>query len=93
VPLSAIYHGPLERAVQTAAIIAGYRPATRLEKSELAGEFLPSDPELAGLPKEFASYLDGFDAAERAEGPALAAAAIERFAKPTDTDTPELHGR
>src|SRR5215831_6960768 len=57
VPLSAIHHGPLPRAAQTASLIVA-----------------------------------GFSAAERAQGPRLAAAAIDRFtqAGPGDGDSHEL---
>jgi probable phosphoglycerate mutase len=88
VPLSAIYHGPLQRAADTAAIIAGYRPDVPLIESDLAGDYLPSDPDRAALPADYAAYLDGFDSAERAEGPGRAAAALELFTRASE---PEVH--
>jgi serine/threonine-protein phosphatase PGAM5 len=44
------------------------------------------------VPAAFANLIAGFSAAERAEGARLAAAALERFARPRDdqTDTYEL---
>jgi serine/threonine-protein phosphatase PGAM5 len=81
VPFSAIYHGPLPRAAQTAALIADSLPGVPVSACELAGDYLPSVPDAEGLPPEFASFLAGFSAAERADGPKLAAAAVERFGR------------
>jgi Carboxyl transferase domain len=92
VPFSAIYHGPLPRAAQTAELVAACSPGVPLSACDLAGDYLPSDPDLAGLPSSFASFVAGFSAAERAEGPALAIAALDRFARAGDEpdDTYEL---
>jgi serine/threonine-protein phosphatase PGAM5 len=92
VPWSAIHHGPLERAVQTAEIIAAYQPGVTLIEDELAGDYLPSDPDRAGLPRHFADFLDGFDTSERVRGPRLARAAEQRFAQagPGGEDTHRL---
>jgi serine/threonine-protein phosphatase PGAM5 len=80
-PFSAISHGPLPRAAQTADLIAACLPGVPVSACDLAGDYLPSDPDPAGLPSSLASFVSGFSAAERAEGPALAAAALERFAR------------
>ena len=80
VPFSAIYHGPLPRAAQTAGLIAASLPDVPVWASDLAGDYLPSDPDPAGMPSGFASFAAGFSAAERAEGPKLAATALDRFA-------------
>lgn len=86
VPFAAIYHGPLPRAAQTAELIAACLPGVPVSACDLAGDYLPSDPDPARLPPAAASFMAsftaGFPAAERAEGPALAAAALERFARP-----------
>jgi serine/threonine-protein phosphatase PGAM5 len=84
VPFSAIYHGPLPRAAQTAGLIAAYLPGVPVRACDLAGDYLPADPDPAGLPSSFASFVAGFSAAERTEGPARAAAAVERFARAGD---------
>jgi serine/threonine-protein phosphatase PGAM5 len=83
VPLSAIQHGPLERAVQTANIISENFPDVPCWMSDLAGDYIPSDPDTTGLPAGFAAFVDGYDAAERAAGPRLAAIAADRFARPS----------
>jgi probable phosphoglycerate mutase len=81
VPLSAIHHGPLPRAAQTASLIAAYFPEVPVSACDLAGDYLPSDPDPDDLPPSFASFMGGFPAAERTQGPKLAAAAIERFTR------------
>ena len=92
VPLSAIHHGSLPRAAQTASLIAAYLPEVPVSVSDLAGDYLPSDPDPDDLPPSYASFVAGFSAAERAQGPKLAAAAIDRFtqAGPEDGDDHEL---
>ena len=92
VPLSAIHHGPLPRAAQTAGLIAACIPGVPVSASDLAGDYLPSDPAPDDLPPSYASFVAGFSAAERAQGSRLAAAAIDRFtqAGPGDGDNHEL---
>ena len=79
VPLSAICHGPLPRAAQTANLIAAFMPDVPVTSSELAGDYLPSDPDADGLPASYAGFLGQFSEAERSEGPKIAAAAIQAF--------------
>ncbi len=81
VPFSAIYYGPLPRAAQTAGLIAASLPAVPVSACDLAGDYLPSVPVPDDLPPGYASFVAGFSAAERADGPRLAAAALERFAR------------
>jgi len=81
VPFSGIHHGPLPRAAQTAELIAACLPGVPVSACDLAGDYLPFAPDPAGLPPSFADFVAGFSAAERAEGPALAVAALERFAR------------
>ena len=92
VPLAAIWHGPLPRAAQTAAIISEGFPGVQVSASDLAGDYIPSDPDPAGLPAPYAQFVAHFTQAEREQGPALARAAIERFTQPGDAggDTHEL---
>jgi probable phosphoglycerate mutase len=92
VPFAAIYHGPLPRAAQTAALIAANMPGVPVSACDLAGDYLPSAPDPDGLPPRFATFLAGFSAAQRAEGAKLAADALERFARPSAdrADTYEL---
>lgn len=82
VPLAAIHHGPLPRAAQTAAIIAEDFPGVPVSASDLAGDYIPSDPDPADLPPAFASFVSSWTAAERAHGAKLACAATEQFTRP-----------
>ena len=92
VPFSGIYHGPLPRAAQTADLIAASLPGIPVSACELAGDYVPSAPDPGDLPPSFAHFLAGFSAKELTDGPELAAAALERFARPgsEQDDTYEL---
>jgi broad specificity phosphatase PhoE len=82
VPLGSVCHGPLERAAETAAIIAQVFPNVSVAASALAGDYIPSDPDPADLPAPYASFVSHFTAEERAEGAKLARAALDEFARP-----------
>jgi broad specificity phosphatase PhoE len=82
VPFSAIYHGPLPRAAQTARLIAAFTPDVPMSASDLAGDYLPSDPDPDDLPASYATFLGQFPETERSEGPTLAARAIRAFTQP-----------
>lgn len=92
VPLTAICHGPLPRAAQTAAIIAEGFPRVPVSVSDLAGDYIPSDPDPAELPPVWARFVSSYTAAERARGARLASAAIQEFTQTGagDSDTHEL---
>jgi broad specificity phosphatase PhoE len=83
VPLAAIHHGPLPRAAQTAAIIAEGFPGVPVAATDLAGDYIPSDPDPASLPPSFASFVGSYTEDERAEGVKLASAATGRFTRPS----------
>ncbi|MEU8299293.1 histidine phosphatase family protein [Micromonospora sp. NPDC048909] len=84
VPFDAVHHGPLRRTAETAALVAAQLPGIPVYATELAGDHLPDETDPAGLPPAYARLLAGFDAAERAEGPRLTAAAVRRFATPPE---------
>jgi serine/threonine-protein phosphatase PGAM5 len=81
IPFRGIYHGPLPRAAQTAGLIAASLPGVPVEACDLAGDYLPFAPDPGELPPDFGRFLGTFSAAELADGPKLAAAALERFAR------------
>jgi len=58
----------------------GNRAATTLEHWQQVRGLRSPAPDPGGLPPGFAGFLAGFSAAELADGPKLAAAALERFA-------------
>ncbi|MDG4806553.1 histidine phosphatase family protein [Micromonospora sp. WMMD1120] len=84
---SAIHHGPLLRAAQTAELVATSLPEVPVYETELAGDHLPHDTDTAGLPPAYATFLTRFSAAERTDGPRVTAAAVRRFAGPVGEGT------
>ncbi|MFH8610300.1 histidine phosphatase family protein [Streptomyces sp. NPDC018029] len=93
VPLSAIHHGPLPRAEQTARLVADQlNGAVPLHRSAPAGDYLPHLPHRDELPPETAdatlARLAEFPEAERVDGPALAQEALARFTGPVPGDEP-----
>ncbi|MCO8304529.1 MULTISPECIES: histidine phosphatase family protein [Streptomyces] len=83
VPLSAIHHGPLPRAAETAQLIGARLDGVPAHACEPAGDYVPYTPRRDELPTDCADFLldfiRGFPSGERARGPLLARAAEERF--------------
>ncbi|MFB7848350.1 histidine phosphatase family protein [Streptomyces sp. NPDC002466] len=92
VPLTAVHHGPLPRAAQTARLICDQLDGVHPQPSEPAGDYLPHLPEREELPVEWAdsmlARLSGFPAEERECGPGLAREALARFTGPVEGDEP-----
>ncbi|MEU7649431.1 histidine phosphatase family protein [Streptomyces huasconensis] len=92
VPLSAVHHGPLPRAEETARLIAGRLDGVPLRRSDAAGDYIPYMPSEDELPTESAEstlqWLADFPEEERTGGPALARAALARFTGPAPGDEP-----
>lgn len=88
VPISAIHHGPLPRAAQTASLIGEQLDGVPVRVSEMAGDYIPYTPEREELPQESADYLlrflSLFPAEERERGEALAREALERLTGPVE---------
>ncbi|MFE1962484.1 histidine phosphatase family protein [Streptomyces sp. NPDC059479] len=91
-PLSAIYHGPLPRAQQTAQLISAQLDAVPLHQSALAGDYVPYLPTKEELPSDSAdavlSFLAQVSEEESNRGPALAREALAEFTGPVDADRP-----
>jgi probable phosphoglycerate mutase len=91
-PLSAIYHGPLPRAQQTARLISAQLDTVPLHESELAGDYIPYSPTKDELPPDSADAMLAFLAQvsdeERHHGAALAREALAEFTGPVDGDRP-----
>ncbi|WDM15680.1 histidine phosphatase family protein [Streptomyces lavenduligriseus] len=83
VPFTAVHHGPLPRAEQTARLIGDQMEGVPLRVSEAAGDYVPYLPDKDELPAESADFclrfLDGATDEERKRGPALARRALELF--------------
>lgn len=92
-PVSAVHHGPLPRAAQTARLIhEQLRPGTPLRVEEHAGDYVPYVPGPQELPEDSADRLNAFvDQAldgDRTRGPELARTALARFTGPVGGDAP-----
>ncbi|MBH5333413.1 histidine phosphatase family protein [Streptomyces pactum] len=91
-PLTAIHHGPLARAEQTARLVGAQLDHVPCRRSAAAGDHIPYVPARAELPPEAADawlgFLDRFTAEERERGPELAAAALATFTGPVVGDAP-----
>ncbi|MFG2979278.1 histidine phosphatase family protein [Streptomyces sp. NPDC048331] len=89
-PLTAVHHGPLPRAEETARLIGDQLTGVPLHRSEEAGDYVPYLPDRAELPAEsadlFLNFLEGASAEEREQGPELARRAMDRFTGPVDGD-------
>ncbi|MCZ0207308.1 histidine phosphatase family protein [Streptomyces achromogenes] len=86
VRFTAVHHGPLPRAEQTARLIGDQLKCVPLHVSEVAGDYVPYIPEKDELPAESADFclrfLEGATDEERSRGPALARQALELFTGP-----------
>ncbi|MFG3041402.1 histidine phosphatase family protein [Streptomyces sp. NPDC048330] len=92
VPLSAVHHGPLPRAEQTARLVGEQLDGVPLRRSEEAGDYVPYRPSRDELPPEAADmlvgFLDQFTDEDCERGAALTAAAVARFTGPVAGDEP-----
>ncbi|GAA2388704.1 histidine phosphatase family protein [Streptomyces glaucosporus] len=92
VPLSAVHHGPLPRAEETARLAAGRLDGVPLHRSEAAGDYVPYVPAPEELPPEWAGgmprRLGGVAAEERERGAELAREALARFTGPVPGEEP-----
>ncbi|MFD7768968.1 histidine phosphatase family protein [Streptomyces sp. NPDC059787] len=88
IPFTAVHHGPLPRAEQTARLIGDQLESVPLHVSEAAGDYVPYLPERAELPSESADFhlrfLAGADDEERKRGPELARRALDLFTGAAD---------
>ncbi|MEU3839367.1 histidine phosphatase family protein [Streptomyces sp. NPDC028635] len=86
IPLTAVHHGPLPRAEQTARLIVGQLENVPLNRTDVAGDYVPHVPEADELPDGsadfFLAFLAGATAEERTHGPVLARRALELFTGP-----------
>ncbi|KQW17670.1 histidine phosphatase family protein [Streptomyces sp. Root369] len=88
IPFTAVHHGPLPRAAQTARLIHDQLENVPLRVSEVAGDYVPYVPQRDELPPESADYYLRFLADttddEREQGAALALQALDLFTGPVD---------
>lgn len=89
VPFTAVHHGPLPRAEQTARLIGDQLlPRVPLHVSDVAGDYVPYAPPRDELPVEsadlFLRFLADATDEERRHGEVLAHRALELFTGPVD---------
>ncbi|MER7566397.1 histidine phosphatase family protein [Streptomyces sp. NPDC097941] len=88
IPLTAVHHGPLPRAAQTARLIHDQLKDLPLLTSEVAGDYVPYVPQKDELPPEAADFYLRFladtTAEEREQGAVLARQALDLFSGPVD---------
>ncbi|OEV24701.1 phosphoglycerate mutase [Streptomyces nanshensis] len=91
-PLSAVVHGPLPRAEETARLVQGRLRGVELKSSEAAGDYVPHVPERDELPAESADFLldrlAELPAGEREGGREQAEQALAAFAGPAEGGAP-----
>ncbi|MFE3599875.1 histidine phosphatase family protein [Streptomyces sp. NPDC059142] len=92
VPLSAVHHGPLRRAEETATLLAGQLDGVTPRRSEAAGDYIPYLPQRQELPPDSAdamlAFLAGVTEEEARTGAALAREAQAEFTGPVAGRTP-----
>ncbi|MFF4785455.1 MULTISPECIES: histidine phosphatase family protein [Streptomyces] len=90
VPLTAVHHGPLPRAVQTARLVHEQLENVPLLPSDVADDYVPYVPPADELPSDHADFYLRFLAdttsEERERGALLAARALDLFTGPVDGD-------
>jgi probable phosphoglycerate mutase len=95
VPLTAVHHGPLPRAEETARLITDELEGLTPCVAESAGDYVPHIPERDELPAGSADfYLDflaGATDEERRRGPGLARQALRRFTGAVTDGTRDRH--
>ncbi|WP_454855516.1 histidine phosphatase family protein [Promicromonospora soli] len=89
-PVDAVWHSPLPRAAASARVIGGHLPDAPVAEAPELVDHVPYVPPAADLPPAWAGFFDGYDDAERAPGERLAAALVDRFAKPAANETHEV---
>ena len=87
-PVDAVWHSPLPRAVRCAEIVGQRLSGVPVRELVELIDHVPYVPE--EMPAEWAGFFDGYGAEEAAEGAARAEALVDRFARPADTETHEV---
>ncbi|MEU7580064.1 histidine phosphatase family protein [Streptomyces sp. NPDC041068] len=87
-PVDAVWHSPLPRAVRSAQLIGGRLRGVPVREAAELVDHVPHVPK--ELPAAWAGIFDGYDPAEAAEGERLADALTKRFACSAETETHEV---
>ncbi|MEV4456429.1 histidine phosphatase family protein [Microbispora sp. NPDC049633] len=81
VPVDAVWHSPLPRAVASARELARHLPGVPVAEVAELVDHVPYVPGAAETPPSWAGFFDGYDDTEAASGRRLAEALVARFAK------------
>ncbi|MGW5261907.1 histidine phosphatase family protein [Microbispora sp. NPDC004025] len=81
VPVDAVWHSPLPRAVESARELARHLPEVPVAEAAELVDHVPYVPGAAETPPSWAGFFDGYDDTEAASGRRLAEALVARFAK------------
>ncbi|GLI31853.1 MULTISPECIES: histidine phosphatase family protein [Brachybacterium] len=82
VPLDVIWHSPLPRAVDSAAVLAEGRRGLLVDEAPELVDAVPFVPDLDSLSPRRAAFFDGIDEEEAAAGHELAGQLADRFLRP-----------
>ncbi|MGW4241306.1 histidine phosphatase family protein [Nocardia sp. NPDC004722] len=88
VPVDAVWHSPLARAVRSARIVGERLPGVSVREAAELVDHVPHVPR--EMPPDWAGFFDGYDPTEAAAGERLSDALINRFARPAATETHEV---
>jgi len=90
VPVDAVWHSPLPRAVASAHELARHLPDVPVAEAAELVDHVPYVPPAGETPPSWLGFFDGYDDAEAASGRRTAGSLVERFTAPVDADTHEV---
>jgi len=86
VKLTEVFHSPVKRAAETAALVTSARNDVPVSVSPLIGDYLPYAPSAAELAPEFApialAHVADYSTQQHEQGPGLAERALAEFTAP-----------
>ncbi|MFH8614910.1 histidine phosphatase family protein [Streptomyces sp. NPDC017979] len=87
-PIDAVWHSPLPRAVRSAQIVGEHLGNIPVREAAELVDHVPYVP--ADVPPPWAGFFDGYDLAEAEAEARLADALLARFARPASAETHEV---
>ncbi len=87
-PVDAIWHSPLPRAVATAHEVARHLPGAAVAEAAELIDHVPYVPSPDEIPQPWAGFFDGYEDAEVDTGNRLAQGMVGRFATTPDPSNP-----
>jgi len=80
VPVDAVWHSPLPRAVASAHQLARHLPGVPVAEAPELVDHVPHVPTASDTPRPWLGFFDGYDEAEAASGRVIADSLVARFA-------------